>query len=167
MKRIGLFILLISLLVTGCRDRYHYIDIAASEQARERLLAGFSAADTLPGGRAAWLDAQGERVADILVYSDAGLLPEAPYGYCADTVGTRRLLRDIRTHKRRLFDHSGHNYLILWLLQDEIDLPALQRIEQIAAEGVCIGGNRPIRPTNPADSTLSGKPSNASGAPAG
>ena len=154
MKRIGLITILLTLLATGCRDRYHYIDIGASEQARALLADGFVAADTLPGGRAAWLDAQGEAVADMLVYSDRGERPDAPYGYLADTVGTRPLLESIQTRRGRLFDRNGRNYLILWLLEDEIELPALQRIAQFAEEGVFIGGNRPLRPRDPADSSV-------------
>lgn len=154
MKRIGGTAILLLLLVTGCRDRYHYIDVGASEQARAALAAGFAAADTLPGGRAAWLDRQGEAVADILVYSDAGRLPEAPYGYHSDTVGTRNLLENVHARKGCLYDQGGRNFQILWLLEEEMDLAVLQRIAAFAAEGVFIGGSRPLRASSAADSSL-------------
>lgn len=154
MKRFRLTLLAVLLVATGCGDRYFYIDFAASELQYRRLAEGFSAADTLPGGRRAFLESQGENVADILFCTDSPALPEIPYGYNADTIGTRALVEDLQARRGHLFDSRGRHFSILFLLQDELTMPMLRKIDTLASQGAFIGGTRPVSTPESADSAL-------------
>ena len=93
LKRIALGVLLLA--AAGCgRNRFDYIDIAASEKALTALEAGFAAVpDSISGGKTAFLLEQGLPVADVLVYrGETGdcLFPDpaVPFGYSCETIGT-------------------------------------------------------------------------------
>ena len=81
LKRIALGVLL--LVSVGCgRNRFDYIDIAASEKALAALEAGFEAVpDSVSGGKTDFLLDQGLPVADVLIYrGETGdcLIPSFP-----------------------------------------------------------------------------------------
>ena len=154
MKVFRLILLAVLLVVTGCRDRYFYIDFAASEVQYRQLAEGFAAADTLPGGRRAFLESQGEKVADILFCTDARALPEIPYGYDADTLGLRALMDSLQARRGHIFDSRGRHFSILFLLQDRLTMPMLQKIDTLASQGAFIGGARPVSTPESADSAL-------------
>ena len=91
LNKIALGVLLLA--VVGCgRNRFDYIDIAASEKALSALEAGFEAVpDSVSGGKTDFLLDQGLPVADVLIYrGETGdcLFPDpvVPFGYACETI---------------------------------------------------------------------------------
>lgn len=148
MKRILIGVLLLA--AAGCgRNRFDYIDIAASEQARAFLEEGFAAVpDSIPDGRAAWLLSQGVPVADVLVFpGEAGdslrPLPSLPFGFAAEAVSASFLMDSLHVKNGRLYSDNGLNARMLYLQDPRMSLTMLNRIAALAAGGAFIGGVKP------------------------
>ena len=148
MKRILIAALLLAAIGCG-RNRFDYIDIAASEHAREVLEEGFAAVpDSVPGGRAAWLMEQGVPVADVLVFpGEVGdslrPLPSIPSGYASETVSASFLMDSLHVKSGRLYSDNGLNARMLYLQDPRMSLAMLNRIASLAAGGAFIGGVKP------------------------
>ena len=148
LNKIALGVLLLA--VVGCgRNRFDYIDIAASEKALAALEEGFEAVpDSVSDGRTAFLLDQGLPVADVLVFrGETGdcLFPDpvVPFGYSCETIGTEVLLDSLHLKAGRLYTDSGLNGRILYLLDGRMSLKVLNRIAELAAGGAFIGGVKP------------------------
>ena len=149
MKKL-LYGVLVLLVAAGCvRNRFDYIDIAASEKALAALEAGFAAVpDSVPGGRVRYMLEQGVPVADVLVYAgETGDVlfkdPAMPFGYACETVGTDVLMDSLHVKAGRLYTDGGLNGRMLYLLDGRMSLPVLNKVADIAARGAFIGGVKP------------------------
>ena len=149
MKKV-LFSALALLVLAGCgRNRFDYIDIAASEKALATLEEGFQAVpDSVAGGRTAVLLSQGVPVADVLVYpGETGDIlfkdPAVPFGYACETVGTEVLSDSLHVKAGRLYTDGGLNARLLYLQDGRMSLPMLNKVADLAAEGAFIGGVKP------------------------
>ena len=141
---------LVLLVAAGCaRNRFDYIDIAASEKSLAALEAGFKAVpDSVADGRVQYLLAQGVPVADVLVYAgETGDVlfkdPVVPFGYACETVGTEVLMDSLHVKAGRLYTDAGLNARMLYLQDARMSLPVLNRIAEFAASGAFIGGVKP------------------------
>ena len=150
--------ILLVLAVAGCgRNRFDYIDIAASEKALSALEAGFAAVpDSVRDGRTAYLLSRGVPVADVLVYpgeTGDSLFrdPDVPFGYACETVGTEVLLDSLHVKSRRLYTDGGLNGRVLYLQDGRMSLKVLRKVAALAGEGAFIGGVKPARCLDPAD----------------
>ena len=148
LNKIALGVLLLA--VVGCgRNRFDYIDIAASEKSLAALEEGFEAVpDSVSDGRTAFLLDQGLPVADVLVFrGETGdcLFPDpvVPFGYSCETIGTEVLLDSLHLKAGRLYTDSGLNGRILYLLDGRMSLKVLNKIAELAAGGAFIGGVKP------------------------
>lgn len=148
MKRILIGALLLA--AVGCgRNRFDYIDIAASEKALAVLEAGFTAVpDSVQNGRADFLLAQGVPVADVLVFAGETCdsirpLPSLPFGFAAQTVSTSFLIDSLQVKGGRLYADNGLNARMLYLQDPRMSLEMLNRIAALAAGGAFIGGVKP------------------------
>ena len=119
MKKILIGALML-LAAAGCvRNRFDYIDIAASEKAMAALEAGFEAVpDSVADGRTVFLLSQGVPVADVLVYAgETGDVlfkdPAVPFGYACETVGTDVLMDSLHVKAGRLYTVAGLTARIL------------------------------------------------------
>jgi|GEM_PF-1529416 len=137
-------------LLTGCgRNRFEFIDIAASEHMLQQLESGFRAVpDSVPGGRADYLLSLGLPVADVLIYAgEPGdslfPLPGIPYGYDYDYVTTDVLLDSLRIKSSRLYTDGGQNARMLYIQDARMSLKVLNKIAALADNGALIGGVRP------------------------
>ena len=150
MKRILIGALLLA--AAGCgRNRFDYIDIAASERTLACLKEGFAAVpDSIPDGRTAWLLGQGVPVADVLVFGgEVGdtlySVPALPFGYAAEPVGAALLLDSLHVKHNRLYADNGLNARILYLQDSRMSLAMLNKLSALAADGAFIGGVKPSR----------------------
>ena len=146
------------LVVAGCvRNRFDYIDLAASEKALAALEAGFqSVPDSVADGRVQYLLSQGVPVADVLVYAgETGDVlfkdPVVPFGYACETVGTEVLMDSLHVKAGRLYTDAGLNARMLYLQDARMSLPVLNRISEFAAQGAFIGGVKPSNCLNKDD----------------
>jgi hypothetical protein len=149
MKRILVGVLAL-LVAAGCgRNRFDYIDIAASEKALAALEEGFRAVpDTVTDGRVQYLLEQGVPVADVLVYSgETGDMlfkdPAVPFGYACETVGTEVLMDSLHVKAGRLYTDGGINARMLYLQDGRMSLPVLNKVAELAGGGAFIGGVKP------------------------
>ena len=138
------------LVAAGCgRNRYDYIDIAASEKALAALEAGFKAVpDSVADGRVQYLLSQGVPVADVFVYAgETGDVlfkdPAIPFGYTCESVGTDVLMDSLHVKAGRLYTDSGLNARMLYLQDARMSLPVLNKVAEFAASGAFIGGVKP------------------------
>ena len=138
------------LVAAGCgRNRYDYIDIAASEKAIAALEAGFKAVpDSVADGRVQFLLSQGVPVADVFVYAgETGDVlfkdPAIPFGYTCESVGTDVLMDSLHVKAGRLYTDSGLNARMLYLQDARMSLPVLNKVAEFAASGAFIGGVKP------------------------
>ena len=149
MKKL-LFGVLTIIALAGCgRNRFDYIDIAASEKALAALEAGFAAVpDSLADGRVRYLLEQGVPVADVLVYpGETGDIlfkdPVLPFGYACEAVGTDVLMDSLHVKAKRLYTDGGLNARMLYLQDGRMSLPVLNKVADFAARGAFIGGVKP------------------------
>ena len=159
MKRILIGVLLLA--AVGCgRNRFDYIDIAASERTQADLKEGFAAVpDSIPDGRTAWLLGQGVPVADVLLFGgEVGdslfSVPVLPFGYAAEAVGAELLLDSLRVKHGRLYSENGLNARILYLQDGRMSLAMLNKLASLADGGAFIGGVKPAQCLNPADESV-------------
>ena len=141
---------LVLLVAAGCgRNRYDYIDIAASEKSLAALEAGFKAVpDSVADGRVQYLLSQGVPVADVFVYAgETGDVlfkdPAIPFGYTCESVGTDVLMDSLHVKAGRLYTDSGLNARMLYLQDARMSLPVLNKVAEFAASGAFIGGVKP------------------------
>lgn len=160
MKRLQ-FGILILLVVAGCgRNRFDYIDIAASEKALASLEEGFLAVpDSVGDGRVLFLLGQGVPVADVLVYAgETGDVlfkdPVVPFGYSCETIGTDVLMDSLHVKAGRLYTDGGLNARLLYLQDGRMSLPVLNKLAELAAQGAFIGGAKPSVCLEKADETV-------------
>ena len=160
MKRLP-FGILILLVVAGCgRNRFDYIDIAASEKALASLEEGFRAVpDSVGDGRVLFLLKQGVPVADVLVYAgETGDVlfkdPVVPFGYSCETIGTNVLMDSLHVKAGRLYTDGGLNARLLYLQDGRMSLPVLNKLAELAAQGAFIGGAKPSVCLEKADETV-------------
>ena len=160
MKRLPLGILIL-LVVAGCgRNRFDYIDIAASEKALASLEEGFRAVpDSVGDGRVLFLLKQGVPVADVLVYAgETGDVlfkdPVVPFGYSCETIGTNVLMDSLHVKAGRLYTDGGLNARLLYLQDGRMSLPVLNKLAELAAQGAFIGGAKPSVCLEKADETV-------------
>ena len=146
------------LVAAGCaRNRFDYIDIAASEKALAALEAGFEAVpDSVADGRVQFLLSQGVPVADVLVYTgETGDVlfkdPAVPFGYACETVGTEVLMDSLHVKAGRLYTDGGLNARMLYLQDARMSLPVLNKISDFAAHEAFIGGVKPANCFNKDD----------------
>ncbi len=144
---IGVLVLVVA---AGCaRNRFDYIDIAASEKALAALEAGFAAVpDSVADGRVRFLLEQGAPVADVLVYAgETGDVlfkdPAVPFGYACESVGTDVLMDSLHVKAGRLYTDNGLNARMLYLQDGRMSLPVLNRVAELAAREAFIGGVKP------------------------
>ena len=137
-------------VAAGCaRNRFDYIDIAASEKALAALEAGFAAVpDSVADGRVRFLLEQGAPVADVLVYAgETGDVlfkdPAVPFGYACESVGTDVLMDSLHVKAGRLYTDNGLNARMLYLQDGRMSLPVLNRVAELAAREAFIGGVKP------------------------
>ena len=149
MKKL-LFGSLALLALAGCaRNRFDYIDIAASEKALAALEAGFEAVpDSVADGRVRYLLEQGVPVADVLVYpGETGDMlfkdPAVPFGYACEAVGTEVLMDSLHVKAGRLYTDGGINARMLYLQDGRMSIPVLNKVADLAAGGAFIGGVKP------------------------
>ena len=160
MKKTLLAVLALAVLAGCARNRFDYIDIAASEKALEALEAGFSAVpDSVADGRTAFLMGQGVPVADVLLFrGEVGdsLFPQPgiPYGYTCDPIDAGEVADSLHVKALRLYTDGGRNGRILYLQDRRMSLPMLNRIAELAAEGAFIGGVKPAECLDPADAAV-------------
>ena len=138
------------LLAAGCaRNRFDYIDIAASEKALATLEEGFKAVpDSVSDGRVRYLLEQGVPVADVLVYQgETGDVlfqdPALPFGYTCESVGTAVLMDSLHVKAGRLYTDGGLNARMLYLQDGRMSLDVLNRVAELAAREAFIGGVKP------------------------
>ena len=150
MLRTFQFGILVLLVAAGCgRNRFDYIDIAASEKALAALEAGFEAVpDSVADGRVRYLLEQGVPVADVLVFpGETGDIlfkdPAVPFGYACEMVGTDVLMDSLHVKANRLYTDSGLNARMLYLQDGRMSLPVLNKVSDLAARGAFIGGVKP------------------------
>ena len=160
MKRL-LFSALVVVVVAGCgRNRFDYIDIAASEKALAALEEGFRAVpDSVADGRVAYLLSQGAPVADVLVYAgETGDVlfkdPVVPFGYACESIGTDVLMDSLHVRAGRLFTDGGLNARMLYLQDGRMSLPVLNKVADLAAQEAFIGGVKPSVCLDKADETV-------------
>ena len=154
--------LMLLLAVVGCgkRHRFDYIDIAASELTLAGLREGFEAVpDSVAGGRTEYLLGQGLPVADVLVFAgEVGdtlfPVPEIPYGYACQYITAEELLEGLHIKNGRLYTDCGLNARMLYLQDDRMSLPVLNKISQLADGGAFIGGVRPSRHLDQEDAVV-------------
>ena len=149
MKRVltGIIVLLVA---AGCgRNRFDYIDIAASEKALAALEEGFRAVpDSVADGRVQYLLEQGVPVADVLVYpGETGDVlfkdPAVPFGYASETIGTGVLMDSLHVKAGRLYTDGGLNGRMLYLQDGRMSLPVLNKLAELAGQKAFIGGVKP------------------------
>ena len=138
------------LAAAGCgRNRFDYIDIAASEKALAALEEGFRAVpDTVADGRVRYLLEQGVPVADVLVYpGETGDVlfkdPAVPFGYACETIGTGVLMDSLHVKAGRLYTDGGLNGRMLYLQDGRMSLPVLNKLAELAGQEAFIGGVKP------------------------
>ena len=149
MKKL-LYGILALLAAAGCgRNRFDYIDIAASEKALAALEEGFRAVpDSVADGRVRYLLEQGVPVADVLVYpGETGDVlfkdPAVPFGYACETVGTGVLMDSLHVKAGRLYTDGGLNGRMLYLQYGRMSLPVLNKLAELAGQEAFIGGVKP------------------------
>jgi hypothetical protein len=149
MKKILIGVLML-LVAAGCvRNRFDYIDIAASEKALAALEAGFAAVpDSVADGRVRFLLEQGVPVADVLVFpGETGDIlfkdPALPFGYACESVGTEVLMDSLHVKAGRLYTDNGLNGRMLYLQDGRMSLPVLNKVAELAAREAFIGGVKP------------------------
>ena len=149
MKKILIGALML-LVAAGCvRNRFDYIDIAASEKALAALEAGFAAVpDSVADGRVRFLLEQGVPVADVLVFpGETGDIlfkdPALPFGYACESVGTDVLMDSLHVKAGRLYTDNGLNARMLYLQDGRMSLPVLNKVAELAAREAFIGGVKP------------------------
>jgi hypothetical protein len=149
MKKILIGALML-LAAAGCvRNRFDYIDIAASEKALAALEAGFAAVpDSVADGRVQFLLEQGVPVADVLVFpGETGDIlfkdPALPFGYACESVGTDVLMDSLHVKAGRLYTDNGLNARMLYLQDGRMSLPVLNKVAELAAREAFIGGVKP------------------------
>ena len=149
MKKILIGALML-LAAAGCvRNRFDYIDIAASEKALAALEAGFAAVpDSVADGRVRFLLEQGVPVADVLVFpGETGDIlfkdPALPFGYACESVGTDVLMDSLHVKAGRLYTDNGLNARMLYLQDGRMSLPVLNKVAELAAREAFIGGVKP------------------------
>ena len=142
--------LLLVLFVAGCgRNRFDFVDIAASEKALADLKAGFAAVpDSVRDGRLEYLLNQGVPVADVLVFpGETGDVlfkdPVVPFGFACETIGLEVLLDSLHVKSGRLYTDGGLNARMLYLQDGRMSLKVLNRIAALAGDGAFIGGVKP------------------------
>ena len=160
MKRIQ-FGILVLLVAAGCaRNRFDYIDIAASEKAVAALEAGFEAVpDSVADGRVRYLLEQGVPVADVLVYTgETGDIlfkdPSVPFGYACETVGTDVLMDSLHVKAGRLYTDGGLNARMLYLQDGRMSMDVLNKVAELASQGAFIGGVKPSSCLEKEDETV-------------
>ena len=160
MKRV-LFGVLTLVALAGCaRNRFDYIDIAASEKALAALEAGFRAVpDSVADSRVAYLLSQGVPVADVFVYAgETGDIlfkdPVVPFGYACETIGTDVLMDSLHVRAGRLYTDGGLNARMLYLQDGRMSLAALNKVADLAAQEAFIGGVKPSACLDKADETV-------------
>ena len=153
--------ILVLLVAAGCaRNRFDYIDIAASEKALAALEAGFGAVpDSVADGRVRFLLEQGVPVADVLVYAgETGDIlfkdPVVPFGYACEMVGTDVLMDSLHVKAKRLYTDGGLNARMLYLQDGRMSLPVLNKVADLAARGAFIGGVKPSTCLDKDDETV-------------
>ena len=146
------------LVAAGCgRNRFDYIDIAASEKALAALEEGFQAIpDTVADGRVQYLLEQGVPVADVLVYpGETGDMlfkdPAVPFGYACESIGTEALMDSLHVKAGRLYTDGGLNARMLYLQDGRMSLPVLNKVAELAGQGAFIGGVKPSACLDQAD----------------
>lgn len=151
---------LLLLILAGCgRNRFDYIDIAASEKMLEALETGFaSVPDSVAGGRTDYLLSQGVPVADVIVYpGESGVvsrIPDVPYGFLWETIDKETLLNSLHVRSSRLYTDDGRNARILYVEGGKMSLAELNKIAELAAGGAFIGGTMPSACLDPADEAV-------------
>ena len=160
MKRIQFGILML-LVAAGCaRNRFDYIDIAASEKAVAALEAGFEAVpDSVADGRVRYLLEQGVPVADVLVYTgETGDIlfkdPSVPFGYACESLGTDVLMDSLHVKAGRLYTDGGLNARMLYLQDGRMSMDVLNKVAELASQGAFIGGVKPSSCLEKEDETV-------------
>ena len=153
--------ILVLLVASGCvRNRFDYIDIAASEKALAALEAGFEAVpDSVADGRILFLLEQGTPVADVLVYpGETGDVlfkdPVVPFGFSCESVGTEVLMDSLHVKAGRLYTDNGLNARMLYLQDGRMSLPVLNKVAELAAREAFIGGVKPTVCLNKDDESV-------------
>ena len=160
MKRLLIGVLL-TVLLAGCgRNRFDYIDIAASEKALASLEKGFAAVpDSIPGGRTAYLLGQGVPVADVLLFrGEVGdslfKEPAIPFGFASETIDAAVLVDSLHVKAGRLYTDGGLNARMLYLQDGRMSLKTLNKIAELAAAGAFIGGVKPYECLDASDAPV-------------
>ena len=160
MKKAILAILVLAVAAGCARNRYDYIDIAASEKALSALEAGFAAVpDSLSDGRTAFLLGQGVPVADVLLFKgEVGDTlfrdPVVPYGHTCEPIGADVLMNGLHVKSLRLYTDDGLNGRMLYLQDSRMSMQVLNKIAELAAAGAFIGGVKPARCLNPGEEAV-------------
>lgn len=152
MKRI-LVIGFIFLAAVSCsRNRYDFVDIAASERTFEMLREGFQGVSTAEG-RWMFLRSMGVPVADVLVVGETPgqPLPDVPSGYNAAPISRSTLLESLHVKHNRLYTDEGLNGRVLFLQEGGMSLEMLTALASLADEGAFIGGAKPSSCLDPKD----------------
>ena len=155
MKRIVFVISVLAALWSCTANRYSYVDVASSHLFMQELKDGFVAAESLPGGRRAYLLSQGTPVADIFVYggerTDTIPVPHMPYGFNYTKITTDELLHHLHTIDDRLYTDDGRNGLFLYLQDTAVSDSVFSAICNLAYGGAIVGGERPRTTLSPVD----------------
>ena len=160
MKRLLIGALLLLVAAACGRNRFDYIDIAASEKALAALEEGFSAVpDSLESGRTVFLLEQGVPVADVLVFrGEVGdslyRNPVVPFGFCCESVTADVLLDSLHVKAGRLYTDGGLNARMLYLQDGRMSLRVLNKIAELAAGGAFIGGVKPTQCLDEGDDSV-------------
>lgn len=158
MKKV-VFISIFAVCLLSCNsNRYAYVDVASSERTAQELADGFrSVPDSVSDGRAIFLMSQGIPVADILFYKgrlENPSLPDIPYGYDYAYITESQLLDELEVGYGRLYTKSGINARVLVILDKCVTVAEISKISKLAQDGAMIGGVRPTRCLDSADSLV-------------
>lgn len=158
MKKVAIISIFVSCLVSCNSNRYAYVDVASSERTMEELSDGFkNVPDSIKDGRTVFLMSQGIPVADILFYKgriENPSLPSIPYGYDYAFITENQLLDELEVGYGRLYTKSGINARVLVILDKTVTVAEMVKISKLAQEGAMIGGVRPARCLDSADSLV-------------
>ena len=154
-----IFLLAVTLPLAGCRDRFFYIDVAASDAVYAGIRAQW---DTLSdeASRSACLLQMGRPVCDIAIWygedslANASACPvEIPYGFNASPIETDELLHHAHVRHGLLVTDNCRTYKALYLAEpaETLSLDLLRALASFADQGAVIGGVKPVAPADSSD----------------
>ena len=158
MKKVAIISIFAACMISCNSNRYAYVDVASSERTAEELENGFrNVPDSIKDGRTIFLMSQGIPVADILFYKgrlNNPTLPAVPYGYDYEYITEDQLINDLEVGYGRLYTKSGINARVLVILDKDVTVSEMTKIARLAQNGALIGGVRPTRCLDSADSLV-------------